>query len=104
MLTISNFKVDFAIIGASAIETDGSILDFDQREVSVSRAILDNARCKILVADISKFDVSAHVKICDAKDLDYVILNAPPPPSFEVVLQAHGTELIIADAKNANPK
>lgn len=99
---ISNFKVDFAIIGASSIEPDGSILDFDQREVCVSRAILDNARCKILVADISKFDVSAHVKICDVKDLDYVILNAPPPTSFEVVLHAYSTKLIIADEKNVS--
>lgn len=99
---ISNFKVDFAIIGASSIEPDGSVLDFDQREVAVSRAILENARHKILVADVSKFDVCAHVKICDAKDLDYVILNSPAPPSFEAVLQENFTKLIIADEKNVS--
>ena len=99
---ISNFKVDFAIIGASSIEPDGSVLDFDQREVAVSRAILENSRHKILVADVSKFDVSAHVKICDAKDLDYVILNAPPPIGFKAVIQSHPTKLIIAGEKNAS--
>ncbi len=102
--SISNFKVDFAIIGASSIELDGSILDFDQREVAVSRAILENARSKILVADVSKFNVSAHVKICEAKDLDYIILNAPPPQSFETALQAHSTKLVIAEEQNVNSK
>lgn len=100
---ISNFKVDFAIIGASSLDPDGSILDFDHREVSVSRAILENARKKILVADVSKFEVSAPVKICDANDLDYVILDAPPPPSFEASLNAQDTKLIIAGQKDAKP-
>lgn len=100
---ISNYKVDFAIIGASALDPDGSILDFDQHEVSVSRAILENARKKILVADVSKFEVSAPIKICSAKDLDYVILNAPPPSSFEASLHAQDTKLIITGDTNVNP-
>ena len=38
------FKVDFAVIGASAIDPDGDLLDFDVAEVRVSRAILKQAR------------------------------------------------------------
>ena len=98
--SISNFKVDFAIIGASSIDEDGSILDFDQREVSVSRSILENARKKILVADVSKFAVPAHFKICNAKELDYVILNDLPPPDFVSMLKEHATQLIIAKDKH----
>src|SRR3712207_7775198 len=40
----SQFKLDFAVIGASALDEDGSLLDFDYREVRVARAILGNAR------------------------------------------------------------
>lgn len=36
----ARYKVDFAIIGASALDADGAILDHDAREVSVARAIL----------------------------------------------------------------
>ena len=92
---LSNFKVDFAIIGTSSIDPHGAILDFDQREVSVARAVLENARQRILVADVSKFEVSAPFKICDATDLDYIILNAPPPPSFVESIEQSGTNLII---------
>ena len=35
---IAKYKVDYAVtIGASSIDVDGSILDFDSREVAVSR-------------------------------------------------------------------
>lgn len=100
---ISNYKVDFAIIGASSLDADGSVLDFDQREVSVARAILRNARKTILVADVSKFEVSAPYKISDAKDLDYVILDAPPPLDFERSISPRDTTLIIAREEDARP-
>ena len=33
---ISRYKVDYSIIGASALDSDGAILDFDAREVAVA--------------------------------------------------------------------
>ena len=38
---IRQFKVDFAVIGASAIDEDGALLDFDYREVRVAQAIIE---------------------------------------------------------------
>ena len=60
---IRQFKVDFAVIGVSAIDADGSLLDFDYREVRVAQAIIGNARHVILAADSSKFERSAPVRI-----------------------------------------
>ena len=60
---VTQFKVDFAIIGTSALEEDGSLLDFDVREVRVARAIIDNARKVILVADRMKLARTAPVRI-----------------------------------------
>ncbi|TIX56631.1 MAG: DeoR/GlpR transcriptional regulator, partial [Mesorhizobium sp.] len=45
---IRQFKVDYAVIGASAIDHDGALLDFDFREVKVAQAIIANARHVIL--------------------------------------------------------
>lgn len=94
--TISNYKMDFAIIGASSLDADGSILDFDEREVSVARAILQNARQKVLVADASKFAVSAPFKICEAGELDHIILNAPPPEQFAALCAEQSTRISVA--------
>jgi DeoR family glycerol-3-phosphate regulon repressor len=51
---IRQFKVDFAVIGASAIDEDGALLDYDYREVRVAQAIISNARHVVLVCDSTK--------------------------------------------------
>ena len=60
---IKQFKVDYAVIGASAIDHDGALLDFDFREVKVAQAIIANARHVILVSDATKFERTAPVRI-----------------------------------------
>ena len=48
---IRQFKVDNAVIGCSALDEDGALLDFDYQEVRVSQTIIENARRVILVCD-----------------------------------------------------
>lgn len=72
---IKNFKVDYAIIGSSAIDSDGSLLDFDFREVKVAQAIIKNARHVILVADSTKFGRSAPVRIGHISQVDTFITD-----------------------------
>lgn len=91
---ISRYKVDFAVIGASALDSDGSVLDHDAREVSVARAILKNARTRVLLCDGSKFTRSAPVRICDLSDLDVVITDRPPPEEFIKAANAAGTRIL----------
>jgi DeoR family glycerol-3-phosphate regulon repressor len=62
---IANFKLDFAIIGCSAIDNDGGLFDFDLREVRVTRAIIQHAHTVILVADSMKFERRAPIRIGD---------------------------------------
>lgn len=95
--TFQSAKVDFAIIGASSMDTDGSILDFDQREVAVSRAILAHARNRILVCDNSKFNVSAPHRIGTVDDLDFIVTNTQPPAEFAAVVKQCGATLITTD-------
>lgn len=94
---ISRYKMDYALIGASSIDADGVVLDFDGREVAVARTILRNARTRILVADRSKFDRNAPVRICDLGDLDYVVLDSVPPPEFIEQAKLSGTQVLTAE-------
>ncbi len=90
----ARYKVDFAIIGSSALDSDGSILDFDQREVAVARAILKNSRTRILVCDGSKFDINAPVRICDISELDYFVTDRAPPGEFLDSAEKANTKII----------
>ena len=72
---IKQFKVDYAVIGASAIDQDGALLDFDFREVKVAQAIIANARHVILVSDSTKFERTAPVRIGHLSQVDTFITD-----------------------------
>lgn len=76
---IEQFKVDYAIIGTSAIDQDGSIMDYDYREVKIAQAIIENARHTILVADHMKFERSAPVRIGHLSQIDRFVTDQPLP-------------------------
>jgi len=82
---IKQFKVDYAVIGTSAIDEDGSLLDYDYREVKVAQAIIDNARQTILVADSMKLERSAPVRIGHLAQMDYVVTDQPLPKKLQDV-------------------
>lgn len=90
---IAHFKVDFAVIGASALDDDGDLLDFDPREVGVSRVILRQARQSFLVADSSKFQRKAPIKIASLSELDRFYTDIPLTDVLRSKCDAWGTEV-----------
>lgn len=94
---IAQFKVDYAVIGASAIDDDGAMLDFDYREVRAAQAILHNARNIILVADSMKFTRSAPVRICHLTDVDTFVTDRAPPDAITELCKHGGVQLEIAE-------
>lgn len=90
------FKVDYAVIGASAIDEDGTILDYDFREVSVSREIIRLSRRTILVADAMKFERTAPVRIAHLRDIEIFVTDRRPPEPLLHICQEHGVQLEIA--------
>lgn len=93
---MGQFKADYAVIGASSLDKDGSVLDFDIREVSVARTIVKSARQTILVADNSKFGRTASVRVCNITDVASFVTDAPPPPAFREMCRAQGVDVIVA--------
>lgn len=98
---IRQFKVDYAVIGASAIDTDGALLDFDYREVSVAKAIMAGSRHSILVADSMKLSRSAPVRIGRLADLDTFVTDRPLPDGLARVCAENGVDVVLAQADEA---
>ncbi len=101
---IQQFKVDFAVISASAVEEDGAILDFDPREVIVSQAIIENSRSVILVADSTKLERSAPIRIADISQVDYFVTDKNPSQKFQKLCEKFGVALVIASDKKVYSK
>ena len=93
---ISQFKVDFAVIGASALDPDGDLLDYDLAEVRVSRAIIRQARQGFLVCDASKLSRSAPARVASLGDLDAIFTDQPLPEGLARKCEGWGTAVHVA--------
>ncbi|KQP12589.1 DeoR/GlpR family DNA-binding transcription regulator [Pseudorhodoferax sp. Leaf267] len=83
---IRQFKVDIALVGISGIEADGTLRDYDYREVKVSQAIMAHAREVWLAADHSKFNRPAMVEVATLARIDRLFTDAPVPEPFPTLL------------------
>lgn len=92
--TIRQFKFDIAVIGCSAMDTDGDLLDFDIQEVGVSQAIIAQARKTFLVADLSKFKRNAPARIASLAEIDSFFTDAPPPERLLAACRGWKTNII----------
>jgi DeoR family glycerol-3-phosphate regulon repressor len=95
---IKQFKVDIGLIGISGIESDGTLRDFDYREVNVARAIIEHSREIWLAADHSKFNRPAMVELAQLSQIDRLFTDAHPPSPFPSLLHDAGVQLTISDS------
>lgn len=94
---IRQFKVDFAVIGTSAIDADGSLLDYDYREVKVAQAIIENSRHTILVADSMKYERTAPVRIGHISQMESFVTDSQPPDDLVQICREKDVRIEIAD-------
>jgi DeoR family glycerol-3-phosphate regulon repressor len=93
---IAQFRVDLAIIGTSAIDQDGTLLDFDIREVQAARAIIEHARRVVLVSDSSKFSRSAPVRVAHLSEIDILVTDRLPSAEIAELCRVNGVEVVEA--------
>lgn len=92
---IAQFKVDIAVIGCSALDADGDMLDYDMHEVGVSRALIAQARRAWLVMDHSKLSRNAPARLASLKALDTVFTNHALPPALATACTEWQTRVVI---------
>jgi DeoR family glycerol-3-phosphate regulon repressor len=98
---IRQFRVDIGLIGISGIEADGTLRDFDYREVQVARAIVEHSRQVWLAADHSKFNRPAMVELGQLAQIDTLFTDAPPPEPFQRLLADAGVQCVVAEPFSA---
>jgi DeoR family glycerol-3-phosphate regulon repressor len=94
------FKVDIAVIGASALDQDGDILDYDLAEVRVSKAIIRQARKVFLVCDGSKLDRSAPARLASLAEIDTLFTDRPLPTDLARRCNDWGTRVVVVPAQD----
>ena len=101
---IQQFRVDYGIIGISGIDMDGTLLDFDYREVRAARAIIDNSRNVFLAADHTKFGRNAMVRLGSVKEVTALFTDQQPPAALREVINGADVQLFVAGPSGKSRK
>jgi len=98
---LSHYFADFAFIGAGAVSQTPWLMDFSREEGELHSLILNSARTTAVVADQSKFNRLAPVRIENFEKVTYLITDATPDREIVEALESLPIELLVADGKSA---
>ncbi|WP_166418431.1 DeoR/GlpR family DNA-binding transcription regulator [Cochlodiniinecator piscidefendens] len=94
---MKNFKVDIAIISASALDGDGDLLDYDIREIRATRAVLASARRKFTVMDNAKLSRTAPVRVASLTEFDILFTDTQPNEAISQICADAQTDIRLPD-------
>jgi len=90
---LRKFKVGYAIFGIGSIENDGAMLDYDYRDVHVSKTAIGISKKRFAAADHSKFNADAMVHLGHVSEIDAFFTDTAPPQEITDVLTNNNVDL-----------
>lgn len=87
------FQVDTVVFSCAALSRTG-VLDSREADAAVKKAMLEQASRRILLADYSKFDKAAFVRLIGFDRIDYLVTDQEPSEEWKQILLEHGVELL----------
>ena len=94
---LKRFKVHFAVFSIGSIDGDGSMLDYDYRDVQISKTAMAISKKRFAVADHSKFDAEAMVRLGHVSEIDAFFTDTQPPDSIANALKASSVALFLPE-------
>lgn len=95
---LSNYYVDVVLISCTALEVDGGVFDSNEEEAELKRLLVNRGQKTILLADHTKFNKVAFVRVLDYSQIDVVITDRNPGQEWSEMLQAKGVRLIYPES------
>lgn len=96
--SLEHFYVDKAFIGVGGVSEHG-FTDYHVAESEIRQLMLKNAKEKYVLADYSKFNVTAFTKVAELVDIDVVITDSLAPQSTVRQLEEKGLQVVVVDVE-----
>ncbi len=96
---VEGFRADYLITSMGALESDGSILEFNVNEAAVVKAMIAHSRSLLLAADHTKYHASAAVEIGNVSQARALFTDEMPPTQLASRLKQHQVEIHIVQAE-----
>src|SRR5215468_6774341 len=96
---LAHYFADFAFVGAGAISPAAWVMDFTREEGELHGLMLQSARTSVIVADHSKFNRYAPVRVANLEKVTHLVTDRPPDSPMASALAALPVELLVADGR-----
>ena len=94
---LENYYADFAVVGLSAFSPERGLTDYSREAAALRSQMLNHGRVNILLADHTKFEREAPVKITGYETLDNLVTDARPDPQTVKALKSMFKKIHIAE-------
>ncbi|MBS6397657.1 MAG: DeoR/GlpR transcriptional regulator [Clostridiales bacterium] len=92
--TLKDYYVDIVLISCTALEAGGGVFDSNEEEAELKRLLIERGQKVILLADHTKFNKVAFVRVMDFGKLDMVITDREPSLEWQNVFKEKGVKLL----------
>ncbi len=93
---LSNYFTDFSFLGVSAVSAHAWLTDYSRAAAELRATMITQAKTSVLLADRSKFNVTASARIQNADQASMMITDTDPGEKITNTLKGFGMELRIA--------
>ena len=94
--SVETYRCDLHMMSIGGIDASGNLLEYKDDETIVARAMLHNARRRVLLADHTKFTRVATCRVAHLRDVDTLVTDRPPSGPVLRILEEAGCELIVS--------
>ncbi len=93
---LANYFADFVFIGVSALTSGAQLLDFSREAAELRSRMLAQGRTKVLLADHTKFNRLAPVRVAHLDQVSFLITDRHPKEALKEELDRLTAEIMIA--------
>lgn len=93
---LANYYADFAFVGASALSPEPWLMDYSREGAELRAEMLAQARTAVLLADHTKFDRTAPVRVGNLDQVNVLITDIKPQGAMAKGLAKLNVELLVA--------
>lgn len=93
---LSNYVADFAFVGAGAVSSDPWLMDFSRDAAELRALMLASAGTAVVVADHTKFDRVAPIRVDNFDKATHLVTDVPPSPKMKAALESLPAKLVVA--------
>jgi DeoR/GlpR family transcriptional regulator of sugar metabolism len=98
---LDKYYVDIAFIGIVGVSEKGLTIS-DEEDGAVKRKMMERAKQAIVVADNSKIGVTEFYQFARLSEIDLLITDKEPDPSFIQLLKENKVELLVANKEGTD--